>query len=110
MEYGNVTGVWVRQGLTKDEYGDWEEERDILPTWTLIRRVPERYIVVPPEGFYPKGQPSTGRVEAGQPCPHTGTWWTPAKPDARQAFTQGEVMPDFLGSSYGATIWYREAG
>lgn len=50
-----------------------------------------------------------GRCEANQPCPQAGNWWTPAKPDARRAFTQGEVMPDYPDSSYGATIWYREA-
>lgn len=49
------------------------------------------------------------RCEAGQPCPQAGSWWTPAKPDARRTFAQGEVMPDFPDSSYGATIWYREA-
>lgn len=49
------------------------------------------------------------RCEAGQPCPQTGTWWTPAKPDARRVFNQGEAMPDFPDSSYGATIWYRAA-
>lgn len=49
------------------------------------------------------------RCPAGQPCPQAGTWWTPAKPDARRAFALGELMPDFPDSSYGATIWYREA-
>ena len=101
--------IYVTQGLKKDEYGDWEETQDVVPTWTLIRRVPDRYIAVPPEGFYPKDQPSTGRVAAGQPCPQAGTWWTPAKPDARRAFAQGDIMPDYPDSRYGATIWYREA-
>ncbi|WP_147695287.1 hypothetical protein [Vogesella mureinivorans] len=106
----NELEIWVRQGLVKDEYDWWIEERNIVPpTWTLIRRVPDRYIAVPPEGFYPKDQPSTGRVAAGQPCPQAGTWWTPAKPDARRAFTQGDIMPDYPDSRYGATIWYREA-
>jgi hypothetical protein len=101
--------IYVTQGLKKDEYGDWEETQDVIPTWTLIRRIPDRYIAVPPEGFYPKDQPSTGRVAAGQPCPQSGTWWTPAKPDARRAFAQGDTMPDYPDSSYGATVWYREA-
>lgn len=106
----NEPEIWVRQGLTQDQYGWWVDEQDVVPsTWTLIRRVPDRFIAVPPEGFYPKNKPSSGRVESGHPCPQAGTWWTPAKPDARRAFAQGEVMPDFPNSRYGATIWYREA-
>ncbi|EEG09097.1 hypothetical protein [Pseudogulbenkiania ferrooxidans] len=102
--------IEVRQGLTKDEYGDWIDEQDVVPdTWTLIRRIPNRFIAVPPEGFYPKDKPSSGRVEAGQPCPQAGLWWTPAKPNARQRFAAGDVMPDYPDSRYGATIWYREA-
>ncbi|BAK75938.1 protein of unknown function [Pseudogulbenkiania sp. NH8B] len=50
-----------------------------------------------------------GRCEAGQPCPQAGTWWTPAKPDAHRHFSLGEIMPAFPDSTYGATIWYREA-
>ena len=50
-----------------------------------------------------------GRCQANAPCPQAGTWWTPAKPDARRAFAQGDIMPDYPDSSYGATIWYREA-
>lgn len=106
MGMGDIS---VTQGLTKDEYGDWEETQEAVPIWTLVRRIPDRFIAVPPEGFYPKDKPSSGRVEAGQPCPQAGTWWTPAKPDARRVFTQGEAMPGFPASRYGATIWYREA-
>ena len=46
------------------------------------------------------------RAEANQPCPNTGYWYTPAKAHSRALFKRGEVMPDFPGSSYGATIWY----
>jgi hypothetical protein len=45
-----------------------------------------------------------GRVEAGQLCPRAGYWFTPASPNSRRGFQQGEVMPD-TKSSYGATIW-----
>ncbi|MBP4046411.1 type VI immunity family protein [Chromobacterium violaceum] len=60
----------------------------------------------------PKPEPTTeqaapsGRCDAGQPCPQSGFWWTPAKQDAARYFEQGEVMPDFPSSKYGATIWY----
>lgn len=46
----------------------------------------------------------TLRCEANQPCPREGYWFTPARPNSRRAFRQGEVMPD-AGGSYGATIW-----
>ncbi len=86
-----------------------------------------RYLdgVIPDESFYlnpaitpvapeqaethPTAPPSSGRVAAGQPCTQSGTCWTPAKPDARRAFAQGDIMPDYPYSSYGATVWYREA-
>ncbi|WP_047394098.1 PoNe immunity protein domain-containing protein [Chitinibacter sp. ZOR0017] len=48
----------------------------------------------------------TGRIAANQPCPRGGWWWTPAKFASRSEFKQGDVMPDFPDSSYGATIWY----
>lgn len=48
--------------------------------------------------------PTRLRCEAGQPCPREGYWFTPARPNSRRAFRQGEVMPD-AGGSYGATIW-----
>lgn len=47
-----------------------------------------------------------GRVEAKQPCPRTGYWWTLAKDGSRRLFEKGEAMPDFPNSQYGGTIWY----
>ena len=44
------------------------------------------------------------RVEGGQLCPQTGYWFTPAKPDSRRHFKEGELMPTF-DSDYGSTIW-----
>ncbi len=46
------------------------------------------------------------RINANETCPQTGYWHTPAKLNSRALFTQGDVMPDFPDSSYGATIWY----
>lgn len=43
-------------------------------------------------------------IPAGQPCPEAGWWFTPAKPDSRRYFRQGEVMPA-LGRDYGDTYW-----
>ncbi|WP_374423176.1 hypothetical protein [Chromobacterium sp.] len=59
-------GISVRQGLSKDEEGWWDDEQDVYPSrWTLVRRIPKQFLEVPPEGFYPKNQPSSGRVEGG---------------------------------------------
>jgi hypothetical protein len=44
------------------------------------------------------------RCEAGEPCPHEGFWFTPAKANSRRYFMQGETMPS-AGGDYGATIW-----
>ncbi|NHQ86765.1 DUF1911 domain-containing protein [Iodobacter sp. HSC-16F04] len=49
------------------------------------------------------------RVVANKPCPQSGYWYTPAKQNSRVLFKQGELMPDFPGSTYGATIWYWDA-
>ncbi len=47
-----------------------------------------------------------GRCDAKGSCPQSGIWWTPAKQNSRTYFKQGDVMPDFPDSTYGATIWY----
>ncbi|WP_125932116.1 PoNe immunity protein domain-containing protein [Thiosocius teredinicola] len=43
-------------------------------------------------------------VPAGQPCPETGWWFTPAKADSRRYFKAGDVMPA-ISSDYGETLW-----
>ncbi|SFP37332.1 protein of unknown function [Geopseudomonas sagittaria] len=54
----------------------------------------------------PAGSTQIGRVEAGQPCPRAGYWFTPAQANSRRHFQQGELMPCFIGSSWGDTLWY----
>jgi hypothetical protein len=44
------------------------------------------------------------RVEAGQPCPKSGYWFTPARENSRTHFETGQTMPD-VGGTWGATIW-----
>jgi hypothetical protein len=43
-------------------------------------------------------------IEAGQPCPREGWWFTPAKAGSRRFFVVGQVMPAFT-TDYGATLW-----
>lgn len=51
-------------------------------------------------------KPTFYRVEAQKACTRDGYWWTPAQPNSRRYFVQGEIMPNYPGSSYGSTIWY----
>ncbi len=44
------------------------------------------------------------RCEAGQPCPNSGWWFTPASPASRRQFNQGELMP-VVNPGYGINIW-----
>lgn len=50
------------------------------------------------------GGPS--KVYSGQKCTRAGYWFSTAMPDSRRYFKEGEVMPEFKGASWGATIWY----
>lgn len=50
-----------------------------------------------------------GPVHAGQPCPRAGHWFSPARQNSRRHFKQGEIMPAFDDSSWGATLWYWNA-
>ena len=38
-------------------------------------------------------------------APRSGYWLTPAKPNSRRHFKQGDMFPEVVDSSYGATFW-----
>ncbi|WP_227542614.1 PoNe immunity protein domain-containing protein [Acinetobacter wuhouensis] len=46
------------------------------------------------------------RCEAGQICPKTGEWYSPANNMEKRHFNQGEVMPEIKNNPWGLTIWY----
>lgn len=50
-------------------------------------------------------EPRVERVPAGQPCPRSGWWHTPAQANSRRYFQQGDVFPGIDASDYGATFW-----
>ena len=52
-----------------------------------------------------KDKPVQRSIPAGQPCPRSGWWHTPARSDSRRRFTEGEVFPAIENSDYGATFW-----
>jgi hypothetical protein len=73
-------------------------------TWTLVEREADSGGGVPVEG---PDSWKTGlrlRTVAGDPCPQSGYWLTPASLSSRRKFTSGDVMPE-IGGDYGATIW-----
>lgn len=75
------------------------EDRDC--TWYLVERVPDE------EGDAqddPSPTAQHARVPAGEACPETGFYFTPAKTESRRLFQKGDVMPS-VGSDYGRTIW-----
>jgi hypothetical protein len=49
-------------------------------------------------------QPQHRRIVAGEICPETGFYFTPARTESRRLFQKGEVMPAF-DTAYGMTIW-----
>lgn len=78
------------------------EERNCI--WYLVERGAETDVFS--EATYSSLQ-KTGRLEAGEVCPETGFYFTPATPEARRLFKKGEIMPDMV-SEYGHTIWQRD--
>lgn len=45
-------------------------------------------------------------VKAGEICPRTGYWKTPAQPDSRQYFEQGNILPTLAELDWGEVYWY----
>ncbi|MBS1210546.1 MAG: hypothetical protein H6R19_2944 [Proteobacteria bacterium] len=89
----------------------WEDTRykdGTIPEEEKFYPTPEQIIALAIPTTTPSVEVLNLRCPAGEACPKTGYWITPAKADARRHFKQGDVMPD-LGSNYGATIWQWDA-
>lgn len=71
--------------------------------WVLVERVAGE--TVPLEAGLGPIEIAPTRVPAGKPAPRSGYWLTPAKPNSRRHFKQGDVFPEVADSSYGATFW-----
>jgi hypothetical protein len=84
--------------ITGAKYGETPifEKRDCV--WYLVERTADI------------GSANSGitthvyRIPAGEACPETGFYVTPANAASRRLFQKGEVMPA-LETEYGATIW-----
>ncbi|MGR2919985.1 DUF1911 domain-containing protein [Acinetobacter sp. 1125_18A] len=46
------------------------------------------------------------KVKGGEKCLKTGYWITPAQPDTRPYFTEGEILPTLSQSDWGDVYWY----
>lgn len=46
------------------------------------------------------------KVTGGEKCSKTGYWITPAQPDTRPFFTQGEILPTLSQADWGDVYWY----
>jgi hypothetical protein len=85
---------------TGEKYDEQYIYKKVECTWYLIERSDDskRVAPLPIQGHH------WLRVAAGKTCPQTGFYFTPALPESRKRFTEGEVMPS-LDSTYGETIW-----
>ena len=73
---------------------------DLPCVWTLVVRTRD----AGPAAQTTFANPPMERVAAGQACPRTGVWFTPARIGSQRYFEKGEVMPS-LNSDFGLTIW-----
>ncbi len=46
------------------------------------------------------------KCDAGDFCPYSGEWYSPANNMQKRYFTKGEIMPEIKDNSWGETIWY----
>ncbi|MBZ8139484.1 hypothetical protein CLD22_06150 [Rubrivivax gelatinosus] len=78
------------------------DERAIPTTWTLVEKIADSGGGIP-GATDPWLAGIRERCIAGEPCPRTGWWTTPAAP-VRRRFVAGTVMPE-LGGDWGTTVW-----
>ncbi|MRS98109.1 hypothetical protein GJQ57_05500 [Ralstonia pickettii] len=98
--WGKPLDVWADFPMPDD---DDVEERSITLTETKAVDTTWYFVSQP----VAQAMPTTTlhmRCEAGQACPKSGYWITPAKSGSRRFFSQGAPMPEEV-SDYGSTIW-----
>ena len=86
-------------GLDEDcpQY-DYEESTQ----WALVERIADE------GGTNTVVETPNLKVLAGQVCPQSGQWWSPANNLQSRFFEKGEVFPEIENNSCGETIWYLE--
>ena len=73
--------------------------------WIYVERVNDEYEEDDGEASADAIPEIQQRVPAGQACPRSGWWHTPARLGSRRRFTEGEMLPVIEDSDYGATFW-----
>ncbi|MCZ2995750.1 MULTISPECIES: PoNe immunity protein domain-containing protein [Acinetobacter] len=71
----------------------------------LVDYARSQYMVLDEHGNI-EGEANRLRCEAGQSCPQSGEWYSPANDMQKRYFNQGEIMPEIKDNSWGETIWY----
>lgn len=111
LQQPKYRGVFTDLG--GDEVTDADIAGSVVARESFVARPCKWYFVEMINGEYEtqeesQGLPATGspqRVPAGQPCPKSGWWSTPAKAHSRRYFAAGDTFPEIDGSDYGATFW-----
>ena len=75
----------------------------VRTTWTLVERIADSGGGTPCDPDPIKAGVRL-RAMAGEVCPRTGHWFTPARENSRTQFEAGQTMPD-VGGTWGTTIW-----
>lgn len=97
FESGLVTYLW---DIDDSSYRDLPfYPKDLVDYARTHDAVPE-----PERGIDQSTMPQRPNIPAGQPCPETGWWFSPAKAESRRYFKAGDVMPS-VDSDYGETFW-----
>ncbi len=71
----------------------------------LVDYARSQYTVLDEHGNV-EGEANRLRCEAGEPCPQSGEWYSPANGMQKRHFNQGEIMPEIKDNPWGETIWY----
>ncbi|VXC26924.1 hypothetical protein [Massilia sp. 9I] len=104
-EMAPLTKVWIgTEDLLDPRTGEKYDEQKIFKetecTWYLIEHSDD----IRTSDANPGRTNHSFRVAEGEKCPKTGFYFTPAHPDSRRRFIEGQVLPS-LNSMYGRTIW-----
>jgi hypothetical protein len=83
---------------TGEKYDEEPLFEDRTCVWYLVERSPDLNCA------HTSVTTQFHRVAAGETCPETGFYLTPARPESRRLFQKGVVMPAF-DTAYGSTIW-----
>jgi hypothetical protein len=105
--------AWYRPGDEADpENAPWIVSESALTSqpckWYFVEMIDGEFDDETTDAQAPRQAASPMRCPAGDPCPRTGFWFTPARANSRQRFEQGQSMPE-AGSGYGTTIWQWDA-